>query len=176
MSTYYGGRSTIDFMEHVLTVEDVGLFKVYILSSLKNPLSKQYYIVFGNILLSTGYYGNYVFEGDVQPKPCKNRIETEAWDKMLEESSTQKSHTFSSSLADYKVSSFSKEQLTIEERAWLSVLKKNVDSDVAYNWILSNKPVTLCAEFSFDAYQRDRGLEAVYDGYDAICSKLSDLL
>ena len=174
-------RTTIDFSKHQLKVtQQEGL----LIHEFKRPDTRVCMLVFINtcgVMTVTGDFGNWVFCREFHPSPNEDGgVSSGYWDEKLEISSVQKSHQYDSQETLKRIGEFKKEfkesygrKMTEDEKDWVKQLEENVDDEHEYIYLAYREtPQGIDYEAVPFGKSRHPWLNAVYDGFDAICEML----
>lgn len=174
-------RSLFDFSKHELKITENDSVKIY---EFKRPDTTNCMLVFincNNVLTVTGDLGNWVFCREFHPTP-DGFVSGSYWDEKLEISSVQKAKVYDSEetaklIKEFKDSfedSYGREMNEYESE-WVEELENNVEDEHEYIYIAYRRtPSSIdCEQVPFGK-KRHVWLNAVYDGFDAMCSYLKN--
>lgn len=174
-------RTNVDFSRHQLKTTQ---FEGVLIYEFKRPDTRNCMLVFINtrgVMTVTGDLGNWVFCREFHPSPEKNGgVSGGYWDEKLQISSVQKSHAFDSDETTNQINSFKKDfkenygrEMNEDELDWVESLENNVDDEYEYTYLAyREKPSSIDYESVPFGKKRHYWLDAVYDGFDAICELL----
>lgn len=171
-------RTKIDFSQHELSItktEDVAIYKF------KKPDTIYCMLVFinaGGVLTVTGDFGNWVFCREFHPSADEDSgVSAGYWDEKLQISSVQKSDKYDVEETLKSIQEFKKDffdyygrEMNEEEIDWIEQLENNVDDEFEYQYLAyREKPSSIDYESVPYGKKRHFWLDAVYDGFDAMC-------
>lgn len=176
-------RTNIDFSKHEVTVikHDGVLIHKF---ARPNTINKS--ITFINtcgVCTVTGDFGNWVFCREFHPSKGGS-VSDSYWDEKLEiASESQKSHEYCPDETRRLIKEFREEfkdsygrEPNEEEKEWFEDLEQDVDNKFEYEYVAyRNNPSTVEDEWIPYGKARHVWLNAVYDGFDALCEKLKTL-
>ena len=175
-------RTKIDFSHHKLKITQ---FEDVLIHEFKIPETNNHMLVFinaGGVMTVTGDFGNWVFCREFHPSgENKNGVSDQYWDEKLEISSVQKSHEYDPEQTIILINKFKQtfkdsfgREMTEDESEWIESLEEKVYDKYEYIYLAYKEtPTTIdydCVPFG---EKRHFWLDAVYDGFDAICQTLS---
>lgn len=181
-------RTGIDFSKHELRVHQhssgdpaIDDVSIYVF---KKPGTNIHSIRLVNacgVLAVTGDFGNWVFCREFHPGPGEG-VSDGYWDEKLEIASVQKSDEFSAEETLKAIAEFEENfsdrwgrEMNEEELDWIEELKESVDDEISYIQLAYRQmPSSIDYETVPFAKTRHRWLEAVYDGFDAMCEFMSN--
>jgi len=175
-------RTNIDFSRHELKVTQ---FDGVLIHEFKRPDTRNCILVFINtagVMTVTGDFGNWVFCREFHPSANNEHgVSAGYWDEKLEISSVQKSDKYDTEQTTLLIKEFKEtfedsygREMNEEEIDWIEQLENNVDDEHEYIYLaFREKPNTIDYESVPFGEKRHFWLEAVYDGFDAICQTLS---
>jgi len=176
-------RTNIDFSRHEVEViknEHVLIHKF------KRPDTINCMLVFINtcgVMTVTGDLGNWVFCREFHPTANKEwSVSGGYWDEKLEISSKQKSHYYDPDKTRKQIEEFKASfeecygrEMNEEEEDWIEQLEYNVDDEHEYVYVAYRcNPGDIDYESIPFGTKRHFWLDAVYDGFDALCNKLAE--
>lgn len=174
-------RTEIDFSRHELKVTDLDGVLIH---RFKRPDTRNCMIVFINtcgVMTVTGDFGNWVFCREFHPSPNNDSgVSSGYWDEKLEIASVQKSHQYDSDETLRLIEEFEKSfednygrGMNEEESDWIADLKNNVDDEHEYTYLAYRQmPNDIDYESVPFGKKRHFWLNAIYDGFDAVCELL----
>lgn len=167
--------TSIDWSEHKLTIiknEHVLIHK------LKKPGTCIDMVIFINsmgVCSVTGDYGNWIFCRELHPSK-NGYVSRSYWSEKLKISSTQHSAEFDRDTAIEQINKLlndEEQQFTQEERDWLDDLKSAADEgEYAYHAEAIQYPDHFDIEMIPKGLKRMYWLDAVYDAFNEICSRI----
>lgn len=178
-------RTTVDFSQHELIVEETERYKIH---WLKKPDTVIYNVKFINIddtLLVIGDFGRWSFCREFHPS-ADGYVSDHYWLEKLEINSTQKGKVFSSELTREEIQKGLDGEL--EEYGYegeeLETMKEYYNSLLGYyvscqEWeyisyaFAEGKPDFLDAESVPFVKEIDHSLQCVFDAFDEICKRLA---
>lgn len=175
-----GRRTEIDFSKHELKITKL---EGVLIHEFKKPDTCECMLVFINtcgVMTVTGDFGNWVFCREFHPSGKEEGISRGYWDEKLEIASVQKPSKYDeeetlSCLNEFKESfsdSYGRE-MSEEELEWVDQLENNVDDEFEYTHLAyRDKPNDIDYESVPFGKKRHFWLDAVYDGFEAICAVL----
>ena len=176
-------RTTIDFSRHELKVTKL---EGVLIHEFKRPDTINCMLVFinvGGVMTVTGDFGNWVFCREFHPSASnKHGVSDDYWDEKLEISSVQKSHKYDAKQTTLLINEFKESfqdaygrEMTEDEIDWIEQLENNVGDEYEYvHLAYVETPSTIDYESVPFGKKRHVWLNAVYDGFDAICEKLNE--
>lgn len=173
-------RTKIDFSRHQLKITE--LEGGVLIHEFKRPDTNNCKIVFINtcgVMTVTGDFGNWVFCREFHPT-ANSGVSDGYWDEKLQISSVQKSDMYDKDetlkrIKEFKESfvSNSGREMNQDEIDWVEQLENNVDDKHEYTYLAyREKPIDIDDESVPYGKKRHFWLDAVYDGFDAICQVL----
>jgi len=174
-------RTNIDFSKHEIKETK---FDGVLIHEFKKPNRNIYGLTFINtrgIMTVTGDFGNWVFCREFHPSASNEHgVSGSYWDEKLQMTSVQKSDKYDSEETLKTINEFKEtfedsygEEMDEEVIDWIERLENNVDNELDYTYIAyQEKPNTIEYEDVPFGEKRHPWLDAVYDGFDAICQKL----
>jgi len=171
-------RTEIDFSKHELKITKLDGVLIH---EFKRPDTINCMLVFINtcgVMTVTGDLGNWVFCREFHPSADnESGVCSGYWDEKLQISSVQKSHKYDADetlkeIKQFKESFFDSygRDMDEEEIDWVEQLENNVDDEYEYTYIaFREKPIDIDYEDVPFGKKRHYWLDAVYDGFDAIC-------
>jgi hypothetical protein len=171
-------RTNIDFSRHKLKVTK---FDGVLIHEFKRPETNNCMLVFINtcgVMTVTGDFGNWVFCREFHPSGDREEsVNPGYWDEKLEIASKQKAKQFDSEETLRVINEFERtffesyrREMTDEEIIWVELLKSNIDDEFQYIYVAYREsPGSIDYEDIPFGTKRHFWLEAVYDGFDAIC-------
>ena len=174
-------RTSIDFSRHELKItKSEGV----LIHEFKRPDTRNCMLVFINtcgVMTVTGDFGNWVFCREFHPSANnESGVSGGYWDEKLEISSVQKSDKYDAEETSKRIDEFKKtfeerygREMNEDEMDWVEQLENNVDDKHEYIYLAyREKPKDIDYESVPFGEKRHFWLDAVYDGFDAICDKL----
>lgn len=174
-------RTEIDFSKHELKVTD---FEGVLIHEFKKPGTRVNMLVFINtcgVMTVTGDFGNWVFCREFHPSANNDSgVSGGYWDEKLRISSVQKSHKYDADETLKCIKEFKDNfndnygrEMNEKESDWVEELESNVDDEHEYIYsAYREKPGNIDYESVPFGEKRHFWLNAVYDGFDAICELL----
>lgn len=179
-------RTNIDFSKHEVTViKHDGI----LIHHFKRPETTDHMLTFINacgVMTVTGDFGNWVFSREFHPT-ANNESDVDEyyvddcyWDEQLMTASNQDYEIYDAKTALKEIKEFKenfhkiyKREMDWDEQDWIESLERNVDDEISYRQILYfEKPSTIDSELIPYGKYRHYWLEAIYDGFDALCEAL----
>lgn len=174
-------RTKIDFSLHkaeVIKHDGILIHKFKVPGTYDNSLI---FINSCGIMSVTGDFGNWVFCREFHPSPNIKNVDSGYWDEKLQIASQQKALAFDSEKTRKLIDEFALEVLqeegdaeTIEEiENWIEELRNNVDDEFEYMYVAyRGNPDNIDYEDIPFGKKRHFWLDAVYDGFEALCQSL----
>lgn len=174
-------RTEIDFSRHELKITQ---FDGVLIHEFKRPDTRNCMLVFINtcgVMTVTGDFGNWVFCREFHPSANNDGgVSGGYWDEKLQIASVQKSHQYDAEETIKRIEEFEKEfqdnygrEMNEAEADWIEELKNNADDEHEYIYLAYREnPDTIDYESVPFGKKRHFWLNAVYDGFEAICEKL----
>ena len=174
-------RTDIDFSKHELKVTQ---YEGVLIHEFKKPGTRHDMLVFINtcgVMTVTGDWGNWVFCREFHPSTGKDSGASGSyWDEKLRTSSEQESHKYDAEETFKLIKYFRKSFKYIfgrimndEELEWVNKLEYCSDNEYEYTYVaFREKPSSIDYEYVPFGKKRHFWLDAVYDGFDAICNLL----
>ena len=171
-------RTKIDFSKHELKITQL---EGVLIHEFKRPDTRNCMLVFINtcgVMTVTGDFGNWVFCREFHPSANnESGVSGEYWDEKLEISSVQKSDKYDAEETSKRIDEFKKtfeesygREMNEDEMDWVEQLENNVDDEHEYIYLAyREKPKDIDYESVPFGEKRHFWLDAVYDGFDAIC-------
>jgi hypothetical protein len=175
-------RTKIDYSRHELKVTQL---EGVLIHHFKRPDTNNCMLTFINtcgVMTVTGDFGNWVFCREFHPSASNEHgVSSGYWDEKLEISSQQKSKKYDAETTQVLLIEFKKSfqdaygrEMNEDEIDWIEQLENNADDEHEYTYLAyREKPNTIDYESVPFGEKRHFWLEAVYDGFDAICQTLS---
>ena len=177
-----GKRSNIDFSKHELKITELDGVLIH---EFKRPDTRNCMLTFINargVMTVTGDFGNWVFCREFHPSADGDGVSGGYWDEKLEIASAQKSHRFDSKETEKRINEFKEtfeesygREMSEEESDWVEQLENNVEDEYEYIYIAYRE---IPEDFDYESVpfgeKRHVWLNAVYDGFDAMCEKLKN--
>jgi hypothetical protein len=174
----------VDFSRHEVEI----IKNEYVLiHKFKRPDSNVFALTFINtcgVMTVTGDLGNWVFCREFHPSgDNESSVSRGYWDEKLQISSAQKADVFDTEetkkqIAEFKNTfeeSFDRE-MNEEEKDWVERLESCTDDEHEYIYVAYREtPSDLDYEYIPFGEKRHWQLEAVYDGFNALCDKLEEM-
>lgn len=167
-----GRRTKIDFSNHEVIITQFNGISIHTLKKIGTNQDIIIYLNACNVLSITGDYGNWIFCREFHPSP-NGRVDSGYWDQKLEIASVQKAKAFDSDLTLSEIERVRKEYNSPDVLKWLDKLKCNVDDEFDYKTI-AYREIPNEVDYLDIPYGKKRHywLDAVYDGFEALCTKL----
>lgn len=173
-------RTDIDFSKHRLKITELDGVLIH---EFKRPETRNCMLVFINVcgvMTVTGDFGNWVFCREFHPSADSDGVSGGYWDEKLQISSFQQSHIYDSDETLKRISQFKEDfddwygrEMNEEEIEWIESLESNVEDEHEYVYLAyREKPKDIEYESVPFGKKRHFWLDAVYDGFDAICELL----
>lgn len=174
-------RTKIDFSKHELKVTKLDGVLIH---EFKTPDINIYRLVFINscgVMTVTGDFGNWVFCREFHPSGDNDSgVGDMYWDEKLQIHSVQESHRFDPERTLELIREFENSfvenydrEMDEDEMEWLERLRCNVNDEPEYIYTAYREmPSTMEYEDVPFGKVRHHFLDAVYDGFDAICELL----
>jgi hypothetical protein len=174
-------RTNIDFSRHQLQVNQLDGVLIH---EFKRPDTRNCMLVFINacgVMTVTGDFGNWVFCREFHPSANnESGVSAGYWDEKLQITSVQKSHKYDAEETSKRIDEFKKtfeecygREMNEEELDWVEELESNVDDEHEYVYLAyREKPSNIDYDSVPFGTKRHFWLDAVYDGFDAICKYL----
>ncbi len=172
-------RTSFDFSTHELKViqHDGVLIHLF-----KKPDSIHGNIKFINtcgIMAVTGDLGNWIFCREFHPS-ADGHADAGYWDGKLQISSKQMPKAYDADETTERINDFKKEfkdnygrKMNPEEKDWIEKLEENVEDEFEYKIVAYREtPGSIDYESVPYGEKRHFWLDAVYDGFDAMCALL----
>ena len=167
-------RTNVDFSEHELHVKQYDTISIYHLKKPNTNSCNVKFIVGEGITTVTGDFGNWVFSREFHP--LKNeKVSGSYWDEKLEIHSIQKALIFDTDETLKEIENYRKslEEIDEETEEWLDRLDNSVFDELEYkNVAFREKPSHIDYEQVPYGEIRHYSLNAVYDAFEYICSKI----
>lgn len=174
-------RTDIDFSQHEVKVTKLDGCLIH---EFKRPDTRYHMLVFINCMDTmtvTGDYGNWVFCREFHPSP-DGSVSGGYWDEKLQNSSVQKAYKYDSTETSKQIEEFKNtfEQtydrvMNDEEMDWVETLENSVYDEHEYIYVAYREtPKDIDYESIPFGEKRHVWLDAVYDGFDALCQKLKE--
>jgi hypothetical protein len=172
-------RTSIDFSKHVLTTFEDKYVTIYEFKIPGTYTHSMKFINTSGVMTVTGDWGNWVFCREFHPGP-ENGVSDGYWIEKLHISSCQKPYKYDSDETTRRL----KERLQeikeeYEEGSRYEQLKEyyescleNVDDYYDYIQAARDHPGFMDAESIIEGKELNRWLEAIFDGFDEICSRM----
>jgi len=174
-------RTSVDFSKHELKITQLDGVLIH---EFKRPDTNMYRLVFINtcgVMTVTGDFGNWVFCREFHPSGDNDSgVSSMYWDGKLQIHSVQESHRFDPErtlelIREFKdsfVDNYGRE-MDEDEMEWLERLEYNVNDEPEYIYTAYREmPSNMEYEDVPFVKVRHPSLNAVYDGFDAICQLL----
>lgn len=174
-------RTSIDFSRHELKITEL---EGVLIHAFKKPNTMDCMLVFINtcgVMTVTGDFGNWVFCREFHPSANNNSgVSGGYMDEKLEISSVQKSHKYDAEDTSKRINEFKEtfadnygREMNEDELDWVEQLENNVDDEHEYIYVAYREtPKDIDYESVPFGKKRHFWLDAVYDGFDAICQVL----
>ncbi len=174
-------RTNIDFSKHEITIiESDGV----LIHKFKKPNTIINSLIFINacgVMTVTGDFGNWVFCREFHPTP-NSKVDGSYWSEKLRISSVQKSASYDSDETRNRIYEFKQtfeesygREMNDEEKDWVESLEKSADDKYEYIFTAYREtPRTIDTEAVPYGEKRHDWLNAVYDGFEALCEKLNN--
>jgi len=171
-------RTKIDFTRHVVKVTETDSVSIH---EFKRPETNNCMLVFINtcgVMTVTGDFGNWVFCREFIPS--EGSVSDGYWDEKLEIASVQKSHRYDADETLKQIYEFKKtfeesygREMDEDEIDWVEQLENNVEDEHEYTYLAyREKPSDIDYENVPFGKKRHFWLDAVYDGFEAMCESL----
>ena len=174
-------RTKIDFSKHeVITKKCEGVL-IHVFKQPDTFVNSIKFINAEGILAVTGDFGNWIFCREFHPSSNNNDgVSAGYWDEKLEISSQQKAKKYDAEETTKCINEFKEsyldaygEEMNEEVKDWIEQLENNVDDEYEYTYLAyREKPYSIDYESVPFGKKRHFWLDAVYDGFDAICEVL----
>lgn len=180
-------RTKVDFSNHKLVIEE---YPGVLIHKFRRPDTGVHNLVFINtcgILAVTGDFGNWVFCREFHPSTDSDDVSDGYWDEKLQIASEQKAKKYDSEYTKELIKEFKKNfphnygngshdyVIDDEVKDWFESLEQNVDDEIEYTYIAyRDKPNYIDYEDIPFGVKRHAWLNAVYDGFEAICEYLKN--
>lgn len=172
-------RTDIDFSQHEVLVTELEGLKIHHLKKPDTILYNIKYINCGGVLTVTGDFGNWVFCREFHPS-ADGCVYSDYWDEKLEIGSEQKSHKYDPEETLKRIETFKSNfeydfgrPMNEDELEWVERLEYNAGDEHEYvYWAYRETPRSLDFEDIPYGTKRHFWLDAVYDGFDEMCSRL----
>jgi hypothetical protein len=172
-------RTDVDFSKHKLKITQLDDVLIH---EFKRPDTINCMLVFINtrgVMTVTGDFGNWVFCREFHPAP-DNAVSRSYWDEKLEIASVQKAHKYDPEETLKEIKNFKDEfqnnygrEMNEEELDWVENLESSVDDEHEYIYVAYREnPSHIYYENIPFGYKRHFWLDAVYDGFNAMCEAL----
>lgn len=177
-------RTDVDFSKHEVKITELDGVLIH---EFKIPDTRICMLVFINtcgVMTVTGDLGNWVFCREFHPSATNEHgVSAGYWDEKLGIASQQEATKFDSDtttelIKDFKLTfeDYYGREMNEEEIDWIEYLEKNVDDEHDYiHYAYRETPPTIDYESVPFGKKRHYWLDAVYDGFDALCEHLKDL-
>lgn len=177
-------KTKIDFSKHeVKTIWENGI----LIHDFRDPSTPYCGLTFINtcgVMTVTGDFGNWVFSREFHPCPDfdnGNGVSRNYWDEKLESNSVQSAMVFDTDATEKAIRRFRKEfkgiydrKMTQEERDWLDDLYNYTREEWRYIYhAYYFRPFSIDAEDVPIGKIRNKSLEAVYDGFNALSKAMA---
>lgn len=173
-------RTDIDFSKHQLKITELDGVLIH---EFKRPETRNCMLVFINacgVMTVTGDLGNWVFSREFHPYADAHGVSGGYWDGKLQISSVQQSHIYDSDETLKRINQFKEDfkdwygrEMNEEEADWIENLENNVEEEYEYVYLAYREtPKDIDYESVPFGKKRHFWLDAVYDGFDAICELL----
>lgn len=174
-------RTSIDFSRHQLKVTQQDGVLIH---EFKRPDTINCALTFINcrgIMSVTGDFGNWIFCREFHPSARNNDLVSDGyWDEKLQTRSKQEAEKYDADtttelLKDFRFtfSDYFGREMDEEESDWVEQLENNVDDETDYTHLAyREKPYNIDYEYVPFGKKHYYWLDAVYDGFDAICLHL----
>jgi hypothetical protein len=172
-------RTKIDFSKHEIKITQL---EGALIHEFKIPDKMIHRLVFINtcgVMTVTGDFGNWVFCREFHPS-ANGGVSGGYWDEKLQISSVQKSHEYNSEETLKRINEFEKtfvesygREMYEDEIDWVEQLKNSVEDEHEYFYTAYREtPKDIDYESVPFGEKRHFWLDAVYDGFDEMCSKI----
>ena len=171
-------RTEIDFSKHVLKVTALDGVTIY---EFKNPDTIHCMLTFINtcgVMTVTGDLGNWVFCREFHPSGNSDSgVSAGYWDEKLQIASEQKAKKYDAEETSRLIKEFREgfednydRVMNKEELEWVKRMEESVDDEHEYVYVAyREKPSSIDYESVPFGEKRHFWLNAVYDGFDAMC-------
>lgn len=176
-------RTNIDFSKHELKITEL---EGVLIHKFKKPDTTDCMLVFINtcgVMTVTGDFGNWVFCREFHPSANNSSgVSGGYMDEKLEISSVQKSDKYDAEETLKRIKEFKEtfdanygREMNEDELDWVEQLENNVDDEHEYIYVAYREtPKDIDYESVPFGKKRHFWLDAVYDGFDAICQVLKN--
>jgi len=178
-----GRRTGIDFSRHEVKVtKSEGV----LIHEFKRPDTINCMLVFINtcgVMTVTGDFGNWVFCREFHPSADNESfVSAGYWDEKLEIASVQKSDKYDAEETSKIIKEFKEtfeesygREMNEEESDWVEQLENNVDDEHEYIYLAYREnPSSIDYESVPFGEKRHFWLDAVYDGFEALCDSIKE--
>jgi hypothetical protein len=176
-----GQRTNVDFSRHEVTeIKYDGV----LIHHFKRPETINCMLTFINtcgVMTVTGDFGNWVFCREFHPSANnESGVSGGYWDEKLEILSVQKASQYNAEETLKEIEQFKEDfsdnygrEINEEEKEWIESLEQSVDDEFHYAHIAYREnPSSIEYENVPFGKKRHFWLDAVYDGFDALCQAL----
>lgn len=174
-------RTNIDFSKHELKITELNGVLIH---EFKIPGTRNCMLVFINtrgVMTVTGDFGNWVFCREFHPFANNDSgVDSGYWDEKLQISSVQKSKKYDTDETIKRIKDFKESfidtygrEMNSDEADWVERLELSVYDENEYIFAAyRERPESIDYESVPFAQKRHFWLDAVYDGFEAICQVL----
>lgn len=174
-------RTSIDFSKHELKITKLNGVVIH---EFKIPGTRKHMLVFINtygVMTVTGDFGNWVFCREFHPSINSDiGVSCGYWDEKLEISSVQKSKKYDADETIKRIEDFKESfadiygmEMNEDEIEWVERLENCVNDEDEYIYVAyMERPKSIDYESVPFVQKRHFWLDAVYDGFEAICQVL----
>lgn len=175
-------RTKIDFSGHKLEViQSEGV----LIHKFKRPNTSACMLVFINtcgVMTVTGDFGNWVFSREFHPSAGQTKVNDIYYDEKLQLNSVQTSKEFDSDEVMKGIAEFKEEykELFHEEdyeaiEDWIEHLEESLEDEITYSFAAYREKPSCIDYESVPFFKKRRfALDAIYDGFEAICKVLRE--
>lgn len=172
-------RTNVDFSKHELKVTELDGVLIHEFKQPNTTVCKLVFINTHGVMTVTGDFGNWVFCREFHPS-ADNSVSDFYFDEKLIINSSQKAYEYDPKQTSKNIKAFKEtfsyyfgRRMNDEEVEWVEELEENVWDEFDYTYLIHRKrPTDVDFEDCPLSEKRHRWLDAVYDGFDAICEVL----